>query len=211
MQFTILAHIIHLLFPFLIGAHVYVNAIWLLPTRVYNCEYIFCACVLFVWLWTKGKELDKMDLDLRTLPKLMEFEEQLGLMPLECYKCQRATRPHAFRMLKAWRWTLKGPYSKLPLVHSLIVNRTFWCVCFFVLGIPTWAKLRNHYHELLREREIQDIEEPSKSSFDCWLLEFMLMWLLIPKDGSYLDHQYDLKRGTPCVVLILHPFSFCFT
>jgi hypothetical protein len=25
-----------------------------------------------------------MDLDLRTLPKLMEFEEQLGLMPLEC-------------------------------------------------------------------------------------------------------------------------------
>ena len=37
----IFAHIIHLLFPLLIGAHVYVNAICLLPTWVYNCEYIF--------------------------------------------------------------------------------------------------------------------------------------------------------------------------
>ena len=40
------------------------------------------------------------DLDFRTLPMQKNgIKEQLGLMPLECYKCQRATRPHAFRML----------------------------------------------------------------------------------------------------------------
>ncbi|KAI5437980.1 hypothetical protein KIW84_023927 [Lathyrus oleraceus] len=44
----------------------------------------------------------------------------------------------------------------------------------------------------------------SKSLFDfvdC--LSLHLFCLHIPKDGSYLDHQYDLKRGTPFVVLFL--------
>ena len=114
MQFTILAHIIHLLFPLLIGAHVYVNAICLLLTWAHIIVYISFVLVFVCLLWTKCKELDKMDLDFRILPKLMEFEEQLGLMPLECLKLED----------EHWKdQILNSPCSFLVCFH-----RTFWCV-----------------------------------------------------------------------------------
>ena len=43
--------------------------------------------------------MDQKDLDFRTFPMQNGVKEQLGLMPLECYKSQRAIKPHAFRML----------------------------------------------------------------------------------------------------------------
>jgi hypothetical protein len=44
------------------------------------------------------------------------------------------------------------------------------------------------------------------SDYLCLMAWDICLWLLIPKDGSYLDHQYDLKRETPCVVLLLVPY-----
>ena len=182
MQFTILVHIIHLLFPFLIWAHVYVNAIFLLLTWAHNCVYTFVLvfCLFFV---DQMQRNGQMDLDFRTFP--MQIWSQ------------RATRHWAFRMLK-----LEDEHWKDHILNSLLsilwfVNRTFWCV-----------------FSCARSSNLSLIEEPlpwaskrerSKSHWGTfqeqnWLLiclNLQLLCLLIPKDGSYLDHQYDLKRGTP--------------
>ena len=126
-QFTILAHIIHLLFPLLIGAHVYVNAICLLLTWAYNYVYtiVFVFCLFVV---DQTQRNWQMDLDIRTLPKLMEFEEQLGLMPLECLnvKEQLGLLPSECLKLKKELWKdhiLNSLLSILWLHYG-----TFWCV-----------------------------------------------------------------------------------
>ncbi|KAI5437691.1 hypothetical protein KIW84_023708 [Lathyrus oleraceus] len=107
-------------------------------------------------------------------------KEQLGLMPLECYKSQRATRPHAFRMLNLEDELERIIISKLPLVHFFVCIIEVFDVC-----------------SCARDSNLSLIEEP-------------LSWA--SKDGSYLDHQYDLKKGTPFVVLflLLYPLSLGF-
>ena len=67
MQFTILAHIINLLFSLLTWAHVYVNAICLLLTWAHNCVYTF-VLVFYFDCYGPNAKMDKKDLDSRTFP-----------------------------------------------------------------------------------------------------------------------------------------------
>ena len=56
-----------------------------------------------------------MDLDFRTLPKQMEFEEQLGLMPLECLNVKEQLGLLPLECLK-----LKEEPKKDHILNSLL-------------------------------------------------------------------------------------------
>ena len=80
-------------------------------------------------------------------------------------------------------------------------------MCAFVLGDPMRAQIEEPLPCSSKVKDTKAIGGSSKSLFDyvdC--LSLLLFCLHIPKDGSYLDHQYDLKRGTPFVVLFLIPY-----
>ena len=78
------------------------------------------------------------------------------------------------------------------------------CV-LFVLGNPMRAQIEEPLPCSSKVKDARYIEDLLRSLFDyvdC--LSLHLFCLHIPKDGSYLDPQYDLKRGTPFVVLFLN-------
>jgi hypothetical protein len=78
-------------------------------------------------------------------------------------------------------------------------------VCAFVLGNPMRTQLKESLPCSSKVKDTRCIEDLLRSLFDCVdCLSLLSFCSHIPKDESYLDHQYDLKRGTPNVVL----FSF---
>jgi hypothetical protein len=168
--------------------------------------YISFVLVFVCLLWTKCKELDKMDLDFRTLPMKNGVWRATRPHAFRVLKCQRATRPHAFRMLN-----LEDEHWKDHILNSLLsihwlYYRTFWCVfsCARISNLSLieeplpWASKR--------EKSKIPWGALSKNSLIVDCLSLCFVWLLIPKDESYLDHHYDLKRETPCVVLLLVPY-----
>ena len=60
----------------------------LMPFAFCSLEHIIvyillCLCFVLIVV-NQMQRIGQMDLDFRTIPKLMEFEEHLGLLPLEC-------------------------------------------------------------------------------------------------------------------------------
>ena len=112
-----------------------------------SLEHIIVYILLylcFVLIVVNQMQNGQKDLDFRTFPMLNGVKEQLGLMLLECYKrrkCQRATRPHAFRMLNLESWI-----ERTPILNSLlsILSIALWnFLIYLFLHFPSI-----HFHIL---------------------------------------------------------------
>jgi len=119
----------------------------------------------------------------------MEFEEQLGLMPLECLnvKEQLGLMPLECLKLEDEHWKDHILNSLLSILWLLIEP---FDVCVFVLGIPTLSQIEEPLPWApKREGSFQELH------LIVVCLSLPLLCLLIPKDGSYLDHQYNSIGG----------------
>jgi hypothetical protein len=116
----------------------------------------------------------------------------LGLLPLVAF-CELFVNFNGMiHVVTFWF----GGNSWLPYLVSLTCLLSFFVRAHMTLAEMAWCStLFVGYH-----LEVY-------SDYLCLMAWDICLWLLIPKDGSYLDHQYDLKRGTPNVVLFSFPLS----